>query len=180
MLYCEHCNNPLPEGSAFCGFCGNPVRSDSEMSAEQEFLNQTHRLLRWEKTAWRICGKVFLICGIVFGALFSLLSLFGAATGDDFGFGMSVAFFIYALIFGGMFIALGIVNRIAAGKVDQYLNSLYRDFRPTLQRCGSIGMLVFTVFFNEIALIFFLINFVRMKTNKRRIQQILSRQLGCE
>lgn len=173
MLYCEHCNNPLPEGSAFCGFCGNPVRSDSEIGIEQEFLNQTHRLLRWERTAWRICSTVFIVCGIVFAAIFSLLTLFGIAQDDYFSFGF---FLVYALLFGGMFIALGIVNRVVSGKLNQYLDTLYRNFGPTYQRCGSIGMLVFAAFFNEIALIFFLINFVRMKTNKRRIQQILSRQ----
>ncbi len=175
MSYCKYCNNPLPEGTAFCGYCGKPLDAASDISAEQEFLNQTNRLLRWERTAWRIAGTVFLIIGIVFAALFSLFSLVSLATEDYFFFSF---FFVYALLFGGMFIALGIVSRIAAGKVANYIDCLYTDFQPTLLRCGSIGMLIFTIFFNEIALIFFLINFVRMKTNKHTIRNILSRQKG--
>lgn len=173
MSYCTNCNRPLPDGSAFCGYCGKPLNDASDVGKEQEFLNQTNRLLRWERTAWRICGTVFIICGIVFSVLFSLLTLVGIAYEDYFSIGF---FFVYALLFGGMFLAIGIVNRVAANKLNAYTDSLYTDFHPTLQRCGSIGMLVFTAFFNEIALIFFLINFVRMKTNKNLICQILSRQ----
>ena len=53
---------------------------------------------------------------------------------------------------------------------------MYYDFEKTEKRSGSIGMLVFTVLFNEIAFIFFIINFVRLKTGGRVIEKIKARQ----
>ena len=154
-----------------------PTHSDKDVLDEKAFLDQTHRLLRWERKAWSISGKVFLIVGIVFAALFFLLGILMIALSE----GSEVAafgavFFTYALVFGCMFVAVGIVNLKAAGKIPQYTDTLYRDFRAAHKRCNSIGMIVFGYFFNTIALVFYVINFVRMKTNKAMAQRILTRQ----
>ena len=149
--------------------------SDGEIKEEREFLEQTHRLLRWERKAWSISGKVYLIMGIVFAALFFLFGIIFSAFGEEL-IALGVVFFMYALLFGLLFIALGIVNLKAADKIPQYTDTLYKDFRAAHARCGSIGMIVFCYFFNTISLVFFIINFVRMKTNKAMIDRILTRQ----
>ena len=154
-----------------------PAHSDKDVLDERAFLDQTHRLLRWERKAWSISGKVFLIMGIVFAALFFLLGILMIAVnegGDVAAFG--AFFFTYALVFGCMFIAIGVINIITAGKIPQYTDTLYRDFRAAHTRCNSIGMIVFGYFFNTIALVFYVINFVRMKTNKAICKRILTRQ----
>lgn len=151
-----------------------PKESDA-IAEEKEFLEQTHRLLRWERKAWSITGKVMLIMGIVFAALFFLLGVVYLALGEEL-IVFSAVFFVYALVFGVMIIAIGIVNLKAAGKIPQYTDTLYKDFRAANQRCNSIGMIVLCYFFNTIALVFFVINFVRMKTNKPMIDRILTRQ----
>lgn len=152
-----------------------PAPSDKDIREEREFLEMTHRLLRWERKAWSIAGKVFLITGIIFAALFFLLGVIFLATGEGIAV-VGGVFFVYCLIFGGMFIAIGIVNIMAAGKIPQYTDTLYKDFRAANNRCNSIGMIVFGYFFNTIALVFHVINFVRMKTNKPMIDRILTRQ----
>lgn len=150
--------------------------SDANAIAEEkEFLEQTHRLLRWERKAWSIAGKVQLILGIVFAALFFLLGIVYLALGEEL-IAFGVVFFIYALVFGCMFIAIGIINIIAAGKIPQYTDTLYKDFRAAHKRCNSIGLIIFGYFFNTIALVFYVINFVRMKSNKKIIDRILTRQ----
>ena len=191
MGYCMKCGQEIIEGAAFCIGCGTPVEAkapaaaepavaDSKWEAEErEFLENTRRLLVWERTAWSIASKVFLIMGIVFAALFSLVFLVGIAAaidGDAFGgiaLGMGLA---YAIFFGGTFIALGIINKKASQKLPQYIDTVYTDFSLTYNRCGNVGMLVFSVILGVISPIFFIINFVRMKTNRALIEKIMSIQ----
>ena len=163
MGYCAKCGQELKEGAAFCSACGAPVETripapaappafdEEAYRKECAFLETTHRLLRWEQKAWSIASKVFSIVGIVFAALFMLLflaGLFVALAGEDFDGGMiMVISFTYALIFGGTFIALGIVNKKAGQKLPQYIDTVYTDFSLTYKRCGSVGMLVFSILF---------------------------------
>lgn len=150
-----------------------PAAYDKDIRDEKKFLDETHKFLRWEKKAWSIAGKVFLIVGIVFAALFFLLGIILAATESP---EVGIVFLMYALIYGVMFIGIGIVNIKAAGKIDQYTETLYKNFSLANNRCNSIGMIVFCYFFNNIALVFFVINFVRMKCNKAMRERILKRQ----
>ena len=179
MSYCPNCSKELPDGTAYCNYCGTPVNQLCDPKEEQEFLDLTHRLLRWEQKAWRICGNVFIGLGIGFFAFWSLYGLIGLALmveEPEAGVVFTMIGFLYAFLFGGMFAAIGIVCKVASQKIPYYLDTLYTDFRPALNRCGSIGMIVFTAFFNEIALVFFVINFVRIKSNRKTIDRILSRQ----
>lgn len=156
-----------------------PVNCDQDVRAEKAFLDQTHRLLRWERKAWSIAGKVYLIMGIVYAALFFLMGVLALAMseGDEVGMAIgSVMIFLYCIVFGGLFIAIGVINIITAGKMPQYTDTLYKDFRAAHKRCNSIGMIIFGYFFNTIALVFYVINFVRMKCNKALCKRILARQ----
>lgn len=150
-----------------------PASYDKDIRDEKKFLDNTHKFLRWEKKAWSISGKVLLIVGIVFAALFFLLGIILAATESP---EVGIVFLMYALIYGVMFIGIGIVNIKAAGKIDQYTETLYKNFSLANNRCNSIGMIIFCYFFNNIALVFFVINFVRMKCNKAMRERILKRQ----
>ncbi|MBR4017549.1 MAG: zinc ribbon domain-containing protein [Oscillospiraceae bacterium] len=192
MSYCVKCGQELIEGAAFCVRCGAPVETDTPIPAVPavvsneldqeacEFLENTHRLLRWEHKAWSIASKVFLIVGIVFAALFMLLSFIGliaAIAGSHFGGGFAMGmFFIYAVLFGGMTIGFGIVNKKAGEKLPQYIDTVHTDFSLAYNRCGNVGMLVFTVIFGVVSPVFFIINFVRMKANRAVIERIISNQ----
>ena len=79
-------------------------------------------------------------------------------------------------IFGGMFIALGIVSKKAAEKLPQYIDTVYTDLSLAYNRCGNVGMLIFNVLLGEVSPIFFIINFVRMKRNRAVIERILQNQ----
>lgn len=147
---------------------------DKDIRDEKKFLDDTHKFLRWERKAWSISGKVFLIVGIVLTALYFLIGIVFLATGEDVAAAGGV--FLYGSLIFAMFIVIGIVNIKAADKIDQYTDTLYKDFSLANNRCNSIGMIVFCYFFNEIALVFFVINFVRMKCNKAMRERILKRQ----
>lgn len=184
MAYCENCGKELSEGTGFCSACGKatgpaatPVApAYNAVAEEQEFLDMTHRLLRWERKAWSICGKVWMITGIIFAALFAFLGLALVAIGEELGMVLGTVYLLYAVLFGGMFIGLGIVNKKAADKIPFYLDNLYTNFRLAYDRCGSVGMLVFNAILGTVSPIFFIINFARMKSNRALIAQILARQ----
>lgn len=193
MRYCYKCGQKLIEGAAFCTGCGTAVEVKSivpvpltapafeeKLRAEEcAFLATTHRLLRWELKAWNIAAKVLNIMGIVYAALFMTFFLVGLiAVFSDEGFG-TVAMVMglsYAIIFGGMFIGLGVVSKKAGEKLPQYINTVYTDFSITYNRCGNIGMLIFTIFLGIVSPIFFIINFVRMKANRDVIERITKKQ----
>lgn len=181
-MYCPRCNNELPDGSDFCRFCGATLDQGSDIQEEQDFLDKTHRLLRWERKAWSIAGKAFLILGIIFVALYGLMALIllSYANGSDLA-GAVHAFYgtlfsVYAIVLGGTYIAIGIVGMVCCNKVTRYMDTMYTDFLPTRNRCTSIGMIVLGAMFNTIAMIFYIINFVRMKSCGHIINRILSRQ----
>ena len=144
---------------------------------DKEFLENTRRLLRWERKAWKITGIVFTIFGGLFGGLFLLFAMIFFAIGDEMA-AVAIVYFIYALIYGAMFLGIGIVQIIAAGKVPYYLERIDNDFDAVAKRCGSVGMIIFSGFFGTIPLVFFAINFARIKSCKKRIEHIIACQKG--
>ncbi len=193
MSYCVKCGNEIIEGAAFCSVCGASVKKEipaapveptvfnSEYDREErEFLENTHRLLRWEQKSWNIASKVLIIIGIVYASIFMILFLVGMAAaigGNSFGGGLTMGMcFSYAIVFGGMFIGLGIVSKKAAEKIVQYINTVYTDISLAYNRCGNVGMLVFNIILGVVSPIFFIINFVRMKSNRAVIERIMCNQ----
>ena len=153
-----------------------PAYNQREVLEEKEFLDQTHRLLRWERKAWNIAGKVGLITGIVFPAIYLISAIVSAFAGDSDSAPLSALFVFYSIIYIAVLLVPGIVCLKAAGRIPQYTDTLYKNFDAAHKRCGSIGMIVFCYLFNGVALVFYVINFVRMKTNKPIIDRILTRQ----
>ena len=207
MSYCVKCGKEIIEGAAFCTACGAPVKKEiSQVVAqqnetamvyvenqvqnekfdkeEQEFLDNTHNLLRWELTAWSITSKILIIMGIIYTALFMTIFLAGiglAAEGESLDGGLTIGIsFLYAVIFGGTFLGIGIVSKKAAQKIPQYLNTVYTNLSIAYNRCGNVGMLVFSVILGAVSPIFFIINFVRMKSNRAIIEKIIKKQQGLE
>lgn len=158
-----------------------PQHNREELKEEKEFLDLTHRLLRWERKAWSISGKVYLIVGIVLAAYFCLFGLIFTITGlatdtpEAAVIGLVVAI-AYGLIIGGMIAAMGIVSLKVAGKIPQYTDTLYKNFSATHKRCNSVGMIVLCAIVNTIPLPFYLINFIRMKRHQKLADRILTRQ----
>lgn len=201
MAFCYHCGKELREDAGSCENCGAQITAmpqsdisqtpsvpavkipertaEDYIKEEQEFLDNTRRLLNWERKAWKICGMVLVILGAAFAAFFSLFGMLFtiiSITDDTSLLSLAFVYFFYAIIYASIFIPVGVVELCASRKIPYYLDTLYRDIRPTVDRCGSVGMLIFSIFFGEVALVFFLINFIRMKCNKDTIARIIARQ----
>lgn len=137
---------------------------------DQDFLVLTYRLLQWERKAWRITGIIYLISGIFFligGALIL------PAVGENIDL---ITNALTALIYGIAYLPMGIIGLIAAGKIPAAVETIYFDARPALTRCSSVGRIVFSAIFSGVALIFYLINFIRIKTDRTTVEHILARQ----
>ena len=186
-MYCVKCGNEIKENVKFCAVCGQRVENDKkaepvstqatqsfedEIKEEQAFLDETHRYLRWEKKAWSIFGNVFMILGTVFVALFLFIGLIAAIAESA---GMFIIMLVYGGVYGAIFLVPGIIAKKAAARIDFYLESMYTDFETTRARCESVGMIVFCAILNQIALIFYVINFARMKSCKKVISRINER-----
>lgn len=201
MSFCSKCGNELKEGAAFCDACGAPVAvsqpepmqaeqviesqviptepvnaaDNAEMYAEEkECLDNYYKLLKWERVAWSITGKVFLILGIILVGLFAMIAMFAFAEEPILGGFMLV----YAMVYGAIFFPFAIVNLKMVGKTQYYMDTLYTDIRPTVERCGSIGMIVLSCIFGVMSPVFFIINFARTKGNKHITDRIIAHQQG--
>ncbi len=145
MRFCSNCGKAVSDSASFCEFCGAPmaaaqpepqpvyeaasVVSNAEIAEEQEFLDVTHRLMRWEQKAWNICGTVFMILGIFFISIFSLLFLAGVASADVGGGFLSGMMFIYIVIYAA-FLIIGIIEKQAAKKYPIILTARMLIFAP--------------------------------------------------
>ena len=137
---------------------------------DRDFLVLTYRLLQWERKAWRISGIVFLIISI-FLLVCGALMLPAAGETPDL-----IIDAVTALVYAITYLPVGIVGLIAAGKIPAAVETIYFDARPALTRCSSVGRIVFSALFSGVALIFYLINFIRIKTDRATVERILALQ----
>ncbi len=149
--------------------------STDPIAQEREFLVQTYRLLKWERKAWRICGVVWLIASVfLIVASAFLIAALPAITQEGYFSILENA--ITGLVYGIAYLPLGIIALVAARNIPEVMEGIYIDARPALTRCSSIGRIVFTALFCTVALVFYLINFVQIKSNPALIERILARQ----
>ena len=69
---------------------------------------------------------------------------------------------LFYIIFGIALLVVAIVNLVTASKIGKYRYSEVL----TVKHAGSVGSIVLAAFFNEIALVFVIINFVTAKKNR--------------
>ncbi len=72
-----------------------------------------------------------------------------------------IAVGMFYIIFGIILLVVAIVNLVTASKIGKYRYSEVL----TVKHAGSVGSIVLAAFFNEIALVFAIINFVIAKKN---------------
>ena len=167
MYYCMQCGKASEDGSGCCSHCGapaekisvNPVACDVELDeTESAFLENTYRLLCWERKAWNIHSKYYIVVGIIYAVIAMLIDSWP-------GF-----------IFCGAFFVFGIVSHKAARKLSLYIHTVYTDISLAYNRCENVGMLIFNILCGAVSPIFFIINFVRMKSNRTVIESIMCKQ----
>lgn len=191
MKFCEFCGRQLPDRAAFCDHCGAQqptaqaacaVQSAVPQSAPDEgdrLLEQIRTILRAEHLAWKIAAIVnTCLIGLVTVLVLLLLALdfpfdeffaglFGSLAGENVRISFS---FPLGSTLPGI-----IVGYIMAAKTRRAYLCIERYPRAAIDHCGSVGSIILGALFNEVALIFVIINFVRCKSNKRLLDALVQR-----
>lgn len=201
MKYCSNCGKALEDNMNFCNSCGAAANTaEANKANEQKCLDRLSTSLKHEG----LCYKIFGIVWTVIAAIVLIVSIFMLITGsavvgsnansvieydgyeyyvEDYEATAGVAagaVFVGLgagyIAMGAVFLGVGIVNLVLAGKVSKYRNKLYTDCSEGANHAGSVGSIVLAAFFNEVALIFVIINFVFMKKNAATFENIKANQ----
>lgn len=133
--------------------------SESTTRAEQQAcLDSLYARLKNERLCWKIFGFVW----IGYAVMFTLLAV-----------ASEMVLILYPLF---LYLPCAIVSFIMAKKVNGYINTLYTDCSSAVERCGSVGTIVLGALFNTVAMIFIIINFVNVKSNKQTFEDIKRNQ----
>ena len=189
MKYCTKCGYQLTDGSRFCNACGTavcneavvnaqPLPSDENLRAEEQALLDKFSLgLKHERLAWKIVGIVFLISTILIAVCALIIGICAIAV-DDYSGETAFIFSTFAntyFIMALTYLPIVIINFAMKKKVESYREKLYTDCRDGFGHY-SVGSIVFSGFFNSIAMIFIIIYFVQAKQNADVIERIKARQ----
>ncbi|MBE6740230.1 MAG: zinc ribbon domain-containing protein [Ruminococcaceae bacterium] len=182
-MFCSKCSAQIPDNSKFCGVCGAPIQTtygqtsytppvakEYTLAEEKESLDNFARFFKYERLAWKIEGIVILVLSCLFAGLGFIF--FMAATAEEFFASVGAIYMLYGLLF----LPVAIVNLKMVSRAEHYMNIVYTDAAAVEERAGNVGMIVLAAFFNSIALIFIIINFVRSKTEKDVLKSAKNRQ----
>lgn len=169
MIRCNRCGSDVPETSQFCGICGAPLTADVGIYKEKECLNNFCRFFKYERLCWKIFGIVWLVLSCVWFFL-SFIMLFLVVEEPEFA--AAAVMYMFA---GLMYLPIAIVNLKMVGRAEHYMNIVYND-AAVEERAGNVGMIVLSAFFNNIAMVFIIINFVSAKNNKDILRSAHIRQ----
>ncbi|MBO5912844.1 MAG: zinc ribbon domain-containing protein [Clostridia bacterium] len=180
--------NPTPDNGCYNYNTGNynnaynqsqpvTISEDYFIAQEQEQVNTLRQFLNFERTAWKV-GTIVL--AVVTG-LFVLLSMIFFLTAidargyrEDMYVSMGITYLVVSMLVAPMvFIGFKMVP-----KCDEYLSKLNYDLGTVVARCTNIGMIVFSAFFNGIAMIFIIINLAKAKANMEILGRAVDRQKG--
>lgn len=87
MIYCKKCGKVSPEGTKFCGECGNPLEPQAEVKVEATVIEQSGKISVAESEAkcWRVFAKIGFILGLI-GFIMSctmFMGLYGIVLGEN-------------------------------------------------------------------------------------------------
>lgn len=190
MGFCTECGKENIQEAVFCAFCGKELKYRSEIVSdtepcntqkqtpdfdieEQEFLDTTLRVLRWERKALHICTKIFRITGIIF-TVFCGFCTMNCIKYPEYSI-LTGRWLSYTVV-AAIVLASSIVQQITENKVLKLCDSLYTDFSPTVKRNGDITSLILSLLFCSVGFAFFVMNFISVKSNNQLISKILKKQ----
>lgn len=170
MKNCPHCNTLMEDNAFYCPACGQRMSEPAAAPADSEAFHVFRRNLRHERKCWSIAGWVWIGITAFFNLyLFSVAGIAGLASEESLAFGIVAAMaLLYDLL---IFIPITAVQFVMKSKLDKYVAQIETDPEPAKRRAGSVGSIVLGALFNEVALIFVILNFIHVKRNGNRIQK---------
>ncbi|MBQ7444840.1 MAG: hypothetical protein IJS71_02725 [Clostridia bacterium] len=196
--FCASCGSALGgdsyESVTYPAYSGNSTLT----SEEREVIEGMKRNFRREKKSFKIISIIGIVClsiyacfVLLFAVLFilagnlgtwstssslNLANLSSVDPGTAGTYVVSLAMIIYCIVYLVMLLPGFIVGLVAAKKIDYYLTTIDNDIEPSRKRATAVGMIVFSAIFNNIAMIFVILNFVYARRNAKVIESIINKQ----
>ncbi|MGN0452447.1 MAG: hypothetical protein ACI4GZ_01445 [Ruminococcus sp.] len=146
--------------------------TSGDKAYQQKCLNSLNLHLKHERLCWRISSFVFLAFTAMFVGIGMLMILAGIVSGEFAPAVMGIWYIIVSTVY----IPITVVGFIMVKKVDGYRSKLYTDAGPAIERSSSVGMIVFGAIFNTIAMVFIILAFVLVKSNRETFDEIKRNQ----
>ncbi len=181
MKYCIQCGQVMPDHAQFCAACGAasaPTTSTAptEEAEERSCLDNLRSMLRGEYLAWCISTWVLLGFTVLLVLFFCLFSAVFSSYMEPGLPELGLLFALFALYLLVLLTPCIVVGFVMTSRSRYYLAHVYDRPEEVLARCGHAGIIVLGAFFNTIALVFIIINFVRCKTRRQVFERILARR----
>lgn len=184
MAICRACSRENPDNVNFCSGCGARIDGASaetqnnayDFEQEQKCLDTIVRMTKYQSVAYRISAIVLTVFAAIYNLIFFGIGLTFIFIGETELVALSLVYFMIVLFYTIAMLPILIFNFVMANKTASYYKNAYQDCTLAVNHLGHVGSIVIAALFNTIALVFEIIGFVEVKTNKDVIERIKMRQ----
>lgn len=186
MKNCGKCGKPLGDNERFCTVCGTDsaqngeARAENEARLEREFCASYKRVLRYEIRALKIAGIAYLVLTVALAIVtFVLMGSDGIAVPDELvklitNGEVELNSYLFSCVIS--YCVISAINMILSKRAEAYYDAFETDIERTVRHYTSTGSLILRVFFNKVALIFYIINFIKTRSNAELIAGIIAKR----
>lgn len=167
MINCPKCGMQIAETASFCSFCGERMAPVTKQDLT-ETLNIFKANFRREKISWMIAAIVISAITLLLTMFAFLMIFIGITTAEEAFLAMGIVYLLYPILFAPIII----VNWVMTVKAGRYERTVTDDPAGAVERAGNVGIIVVSALFNNIAMIFVIINFVYAKIHEKTIAKL--------
>lgn len=167
MTNCPKCGTQIAETASFCSTCGERIAPVTKQDLT-ETLNIFKANFRREKISWMIAAIVISAITLLLTMFAFLMIVIGITTAEAALLTMGIVYLLYPILFAPIII----VNWAMTVKAGRYERTVMDDPVGAVERAGNVGIIVVSALFNNIAMIFVIINFVYAKIHEKTIAKL--------
>lgn len=167
MTNCPKCGTQIAETASFCSFCGERIAPVTKQDLT-ETLNIFKANFRREKISWMIAAIAITALTLLLTMFAFLMIVIGITTAEEALLTMGIVYLLYPILFAPIII----INWVMTVKAGRYERTVMDDPVGAVERAGNVGIIVVSALFNNIAMIFVIINFVYAKIHEKTIAKL--------
>lgn len=167
MINCPKCGMQIAETASFCSFCGERIAPVTKEDLT-ETLNIFKENFRREKISWMIAAIVISAITLLLTMFAFLMIFIGITTAEEAFLAMGIVYLLYPILFAPIIV----INWVMTVKAGRYERTVMDDPAGAVERAGNVGIIVVSALFNNIAMIFVIINFVYAKIHEKTIAKL--------
>lgn len=167
MINCPKCGMQIAETASFCSFCGERIAPVTKEDLT-ETLNIFKANFRREKISWMIAAIVISAITLLLTMFAFLMIFIGITTAEEAFLAMGIVYLLYPILFAPIIV----INWVMTVKAGRYESTVTDDPAGAVERAGNVGIIVVSALFNNIAMIFVIINFVYAKIHEKTIAKL--------